>query len=264
MAKGEVMREEVAALKVENLTVNFDTTSVLWDIHFEIPQGVLLGIIGPNGAGKSTLLKALLGMVKPLGGKIECFGQPLKKGKRRIAYVPQRSSVDWDFPITAFELVLMGRYGKLGYFLWPKKADRNAAMNALELVGMSAFADRQISQLSGGQQQRLFLARALLQNADLYLMDEPFAAVDMATEKAIVALLDTLKVQGKTLLVVHHDLSTVDAYFDWVLMLNTCVVACGPVSDVFHSDSILRTYGKSNALLEEVVKLTRNKTSGIR
>lgn len=255
--------EEHAAIKVEGLSVNFDTTSVLWDINFEIPQGKLVAIIGPNGAGKSTLLKVLLGMVKPLAGKMYCFGQPLKKTKKRIAYVPQRASVDWDFPLTAFELVLMGRYGKLGYFLWPKKADREAAKNALELVGMSAFADRQISQLSGGQQQRLFLARALLQDADLYLMDEPFAGVDMATEKAIIALLDKLKMQGKTLLIVHHDLTTVDTYFDWALLLNTCMVACGPVRDVFHPDVIMRTFGRSNALLEEVIKLTQSKTSGI-
>lgn len=252
------------ALHVDGLTVNFDTTSVLWDIHFDIPQGKLVGIIGPNGAGKSTLLKALLGMVKPLTGKVEFFGCALKKSKKRIAYVPQRASVDWDFPLTAFELVLMGRYGKLGYFTWPRKADRERARQALELVGMSAFADRQIGELSGGQQQRLFLARALLQDADLYLMDEPFAGVDMATEKAIVALFDHLKVQGKTLLVVHHDLTTVDAYFDWVVMLNTCLVACGPVKDVFHADAILRTYGKSHALLEEVMKLTQSKTKGMR
>lgn len=257
------MKEEASALHVESLSVNFDATSVLWDIHFQIPRGRLVGIIGPNGAGKSTLLKTLLGMTKPLSGKMECFGQPLKKAKKRIAYVPQRSSVDWDFPITAFELVLMGRYGKLGYFAWPKKADREAAKQALELIGMGPYADRQISQLSGGQQQRLFLARALLQDADLYLMDEPFAGVDMATEKAIVALMEQLKRQGKTLLVVHHDLSTVNAYFDWVLMLNTCLVACGPVAEVFNADTIMRTYGRSHALLEEVVKLTQNKASGI-
>jgi manganese/zinc/iron transport system ATP- binding protein len=258
-----MMQENIPALKVEGLSVNFDTTSVLWDIHFQIPQGMLVGIIGPNGAGKSTLLKALLGMAKPLSGKMECFGSSLKKAKKRIAYVPQRSSVDWDFPITAFELVLMGRYGTIGYFTWPKKADREAAKKALELVGMSAYANRQISQLSGGQQQRLFLARALLQDADLYLMDEPFAGVDMATEKAIIALMDQLRDRGKTLLVVHHDLSTVDAYFDWVVMLNTCLIACGPVDQVFHADTIMRTYGRSNALLEEVIKLTQNKTSGL-
>lgn len=252
------------ALKVEQLSVNYDETPVLWDVHCEIPEGKLVGIIGPNGAGKSTFLKTLLGMTTPLSGRIEFFGHPYKKVRQRIAYVPQRSSVDWDFPVTAFEVVLMGRYGKLGLFRWLKAADRQAAKNALDMVGMIPFADRQISQLSGGQQQRLFIARALLQEADLYLMDEPFAGVDMATEKAIIALMDKLKVQGKTLLVVHHDLSTVDNYFDWVIMLNTCLIASGPVSEVFHMESIMRTYGRSSALLEEAARLTQNKATGIK
>jgi manganese/zinc/iron transport system ATP- binding protein len=252
------------ALKVEQLSVNYDRTPVLWDIHCEIPEGKLVGIIGPNGAGKSTFLKTLLGTVSPLSGRIEFFGRPYRKVRRRIAYVPQRSSVDWDFPVTAFDVVLMGRYGKLGAFRWPTAADKLAAKHALEMLGMLPFQDRQISQLSGGQQQRLFIARALLQEADLYLMDEPFAGVDMATEKAIILLMDRLKVQGKTLLVVHHDLSTVDTYFDWVIMLNTCLIASGPVSEVFHMESILRTYGRSSALLDEAAKLTQNKTSGIK
>ncbi len=252
-----------SVLKVTQLSVNYDKTPVLWDIHCEIPEGKLVGIVGPNGAGKSTFLKTLLGMTRPLSGRIEFFGYPYKKMRHRIAYVPQRSSVDWDFPITAYEVVLMGRYGRLGFFKWARAADKKAAEHALEMVGMLAFADRQISQLSGGQQQRLFIARALLQDADLYLMDEPFAGVDMATEKAIIALMDKLKMQGKTLLVVHHDLSTVDAYFDWVIMLNTCLIACGPVSEVFHSEQIMRTYGRSNTLLDEAAKLTQNKFSGI-
>ncbi len=257
-------REKKIALKVEQLSVNYDKTPVLWDVHCEIPEGKLVGIVGPNGAGKSTFLKTLLGMARPLSGRIEFFGQPYKKVRQRIAYVPQRSSVDWDFPITAYEVVLMGRYGKLGLFKWSKAADREAARCALEMVGMLPFADRQISQLSGGQQQRLFIARALLQDADLYLMDEPFAGVDMATEKAIIALMDKLKVQGKTLLVVHHDLTTVDSYFDWVIMLNTCLIASGPVSEVFHTETIMRTYGRSSALLDEAAKLTQNKTSGMK
>lgn len=257
-------REKAPALKIEQLSVNYDKTPVLWDIHCTVPEGKLVGIIGPNGAGKSTLLKTLLGMTRPLSGKIEFFGRPYKKVRHRVAYVPQRSSVDWDFPITAFEVVLMGRYGKLGFFKWPKMADKQAASRALEMVGMLPFADRQISQLSGGQQQRLFIARALLQDADLYLMDEPFAGVDMATEKAIIALMDKLKVQGKTLLVVHHDLSTVDSYFDWVIMLNTCLIASGPVAECFNSDTIMRTYGRSSALLDEAAKLTQNKTSGMK
>ncbi len=254
-------REE-PAIHIEQLTVNYDKTSVLWDIYCTIPCGKLVGIIGPNGAGKSTLLKAILGMTETLSGKVEFFGAPLKRVRKRVAYVPQRNSVDWDFPITAFEVVLMGRYGKLGWFKWPKVADKQAAMQALEMVGMAGFAKRQISQLSGGQQQRIFIARALLQDADLYLMDEPFAGVDMATEKAIITLMDQLKTQGKTLLVVHHDLTTVAAYFDWLILLNTCLIASGPVSEVFHQENILRTYGKGGALLDEATKLTQNKTSG--
>lgn len=256
--------KKMPAIKVEQLSVNYDKTPVLWDINCEIPEGVLAGIIGPNGAGKSTLLKSLLGLTEPLSGRIEFFGQPYKKVRQRIAYVPQRSSVDWDFPITAFEVVLMGRYGKLGLLRWPGSADKEAARRALDLVGMLPFADRQISQLSGGQQQRLFIARALLQDADIYLMDEPFAGVDMATEKAIIALMDKLKMQGKTLLVVHHDLSTVDNYFDWIIMLNTCLIASGPVSEVYHPENVIRTYGRSSALLEEAAKLTQNKTSGLK
>ncbi len=257
-------KEKKPAVTIEQLSVNYDKTPVLWDIHCTIPEGKLVGIIGPNGAGKSTLLKTLLGMTRPLSGRIEFFGKPYKKVRQRIAYVPQRSSVDWDFPITAFEVVLMGRYGKLGLLKWPNMADKQSARQALEMVGMLPFANRQISQLSGGQQQRLFIARALLQDADIYLMDEPFAGVDMATEKAIIALMDKLKVQGKTLLVVHHDLSTVESYFDWVIMLNTCLIASGPVTECFNADTILRTYGRGSALLDEAAKLTQNKTTGMK
>ncbi len=257
------MSQNKHALSVDQLTVNYDKTPVLWNLNFEIPRGKLVGVIGPNGAGKSTLLKSLMGMTQPLSGTIEFFGQPFKKFREKVAYVPQRSSVDWDFPITAFDVVLMGRYGKLGYFKWPKAADRAAAKQALEVVGMLPFADRQISQLSAGQQQRLFIARALLQEAEVYLMDEPFAGVDMATEKVLIALMDKLKVEGKTLFVVHHDLSTIDAYFDWVIMLNTCLIASGPVSEVFNADSVMRTYGRGANLLGAAVKLTQNKTSGL-
>lgn len=251
------------ALKVERLTVNYDKNPVLWDIHFEVPVGKLVGIIGPNGAGKSTLLKALLGMVKPLTGKVEFFGSPYKKVYKKIAYVPQRTSVDWDFPITVLDVVLMGRYGKLRYIKWPTKADKEAAMAALEQVGLLMYKDRQISQLSGGQQQRVFLARALLQEADIYLMDEPFAGVDVATEKDIIALLDKLKTQGKTLFIVHHDLNTVERYFDWVILLNTCLVASGPVDEVFHADNVTRAYGRSSLLLDEAAKISITKSKGL-
>ncbi|MEN9344250.1 MAG: hypothetical protein RLZZ453_1037 [Chlamydiota bacterium] len=251
------------ALEVEELKVGYDKTIVLWDICCNIPQGKTVGIIGPNGAGKSTFLKALLGMVKSFSGKVRFFGHSYKKMKKKIAYVPQRSSVDWDFPITAFEVVLMGRSYKQGLFPFPSRADKQAATAALEMVGMSAFSDRQISELSGGQQQRLFIARALLQEADLYLMDEPFVGVDMATEKEIIALFDKLKMQGKTLLIVHHDLSTVNAYFDWVIMLNTCLIACGPVEEVFSTETLLRAYGKGMSLLDEAAILSHRKEQGL-
>ncbi|HSX11866.1 MAG TPA: ABC transporter ATP-binding protein [Rhabdochlamydiaceae bacterium] len=242
------------ALKVEYLSVNYDKTPILWEVSFEIPAGKLVGIIGPNGAGKSTLLKAVLGMVHSLSGTVEFFGKPLKKMKSKLAYVPQRTEVDWDFPITVLEVVLMGRYHKLGLFKWASKQDKEAALKALEMVGMESFASRQISELSGGQQQRVFIARALVQEAELYFMDEPFAGVDMATEKAIIVLLNELKAQGKTLFIVHHDLNTVEHYFDYIVLLNTCLIAYGPTHQEFHEENIRRTYGKSSLLLEEAKK----------
>jgi manganese/zinc/iron transport system ATP- binding protein len=257
------MQDDLDALCVQQLTVNYDKVPVLWDINFSIPSGNLIGIIGPNGAGKSTLLKAVLGIVRPLSGKIEFFGKPFKKMRSKVAYVQQRSSVDWDFPIQIFDVVLMGRYGKIGMFSWPKQADKEAALRALAMVGMESYADRQISQLSGGQQQRVFIARALLQDADIYLMDEPFAGVDMATEKTIVGLLDQLKSKGKTIFVVHHDLHSIDQYFDWVIMLNTSLIACGPVDQVFHKDTILKAYGGNFAFLDEAARLSQNKTEGM-
>ncbi|HPE85284.1 MAG TPA: metal ABC transporter ATP-binding protein [Chlamydiales bacterium] len=248
--------------KAQNLTVDYGQTSVLWDISFTIPQGKLVGVIGPNGAGKSTLLKTALGIVKPTAGQVRFFGQNFKDVREKVAYIPQRSSVDWDFPITVLEVVLMGRYGKLGWLKWPRQADKIAAMQALEMLEMDAFEGRQIDQLSGGQQQRVFLARALLQDAGIYLLDEPFAGVDLATEKAIMILLKKLKKQGKTLFVVHHDLNAVQEYFDWVVLLNTSLVACGETEQVFNQDNIARTYGQKGALLAEVTKLSKSKQEG--
>lgn len=246
----------MSVIDVEQLTVNYDKTPVLWDVKFSIPPGKLVGVVGPNGAGKSTLLKALLGIVKPLSGKIRFLNCPLDEVRGKIAYVPQRSSVDWNFPITVLELVLMGRYRKLGLFKWPTIADREAARRVLKMVGMEAFEKRQISELSGGQQQRLFIARALLQEAEIFLLDEPFAGVDMRTEQEILRLMTRLKSEGKTLLIVHHDLSTVQNYFDWALLLNKALVACGPIEEVFHQENIFRTYGKSHAPLEEAMRLS--------
>lgn len=251
------------ALSVQQLTVNYDKVPVLWDLHFSIPVGKLVGIIGPNGAGKSTLLKALLGIVKPLAGRIEFLGRPYKKVRKSIAYVPQRSAIDWDFPITVFDVVLMGRYSKSGLFSRMKKADKEAVYRALASVGLESFADRQIGALSGGQQQRVFLARALLQEADIYLMDEPFAGVDMATEKVIVSIFDQLRAQGKSLFVVHHDLNSVEQYFDWAILLNTSLIACGPVEEVFHKENLSKTYGGYFSFLEEAAKKVQMKNLGL-
>lgn len=251
------------ALQVHQLSVNYDKTPVLWDISLSVPSGKVVGIIGPNGAGKSTFIKAALGLIQPISGKIEFFGASLKAARRRIAYVPQRESVDWDFPILVRDLVLMGRYGRLGLCRWPRKADRAAVDHYLELVGISQYADRQISQLSGGQQQRAFIARALVQEADIYFMDEPFSGVDMATETALMGILHQLKSQGKTVFVVHHDLNTVESYFDWMIMLNMRLIACGTREEVFNPDTLNMTYGKSYALFDEVLRLSQHKTKGM-
>lgn len=256
------MNGKNSAVKVDNLTVNYDKTPVLWEIDFELPEQKLVGIIGPNGAGKSTLLKSVLGMLRPLSGSILLFGKPYKEVRKRVAYIPQRTSVDWTFPINVLDVVLMGRYGKLGLLKRPKKEDKEAAEIALGRVGMLPFAHRQISELSGGQQQRVFLARALLQEADLYLMDEPFAGVDMATEKALVELLNTLKAEGKTMLIVHHDLTTVKSYFDWLILLNSCLIGCGPVAEVFNEDNLKKAYGNSAYLLNLARQMTQSKEMG--
>lgn len=251
------------ALRINQLSVNYDKTPVLWDISMEIPTGKLIGIIGPNGAGKSTFIKTALGLLDPISGKIEFFGEPLNNVRLRVAYVPQKESVDWDFPITVRDLVLMGRYGRLGLFHWPRKADRIAAENYLEMVGMLQYADRQISQLSGGQQQRIFIARALLQEADIYFLDEPFSGIDLASETAIMNILRQLKSRGKTIFVVHHDLNTVENYFDWVIMLNMRLVAYGSVETTFNPENLNATYGKSYALFDEALRLSKHKASGI-
>jgi manganese/zinc/iron transport system ATP- binding protein len=251
------------ALHVENLSVNYDKTPVLWDLSLSIPQGKLVGIVGPNGAGKSTLVKTVLGLINPLTGRVDFLGLPLKSVRGQLAYVPQRESVDWDFPITARDLVLMGRYGRLGLFRWPRKADKAAAEHYLDQVGMAALAERQISQLSGGQQQRVFIARALLQEADIFFLDEPFSGIDMATEKVIMDLLHQLKKKGKTVFVVHHDLNTVESYFDWMILLNMRLVASGATAQVFNADTLNATYGKSYALFDEAFKLSHHRSKGL-
>lgn len=231
-------------LEVRDLTVAYREKPVLWDVDLVIPEGQLCAIVGPNGAGKSTLLKAVLGMVPRASGTVQFFGQPLRVVRRRIGYVPQRSSVDWDFPTSALDVVLMGLYGRLGWFRRPGKAEREEAMRALEQVGLADFAQRQIAQLSGGQQQRVFLARALAQNSDLYFMDEPFAGVDAVTEEAILQVMHELKGRGKTVVVVHHDLETVRDYFDHLTLLNVQVIASGPLEQTFTPEKLKATYGE--------------------
>ncbi|GAX89972.1 metal ABC transporter ATP-binding protein [Effusibacillus lacus] len=243
-------------VSVKNLTVAYHRKPVLKDIEFTIPEGKLIGVVGPNGAGKSTLIKGILGLVPTVSGQVEIYGKPCRSQRKLIGYVPQRESVDWDFPTNAFDVVLMGRYGHIGWFRRPRAIDKEIAMDCLEKVGMADFAGRQISQLSGGQQQRVFLARALAQDASIYFMDEPFAGVDAATEKAIITLLNELKKQGKTVLVVHHDLQTVTEYFDWLLMLNVQKIAVGPAAEVFTPHNLQLTYGGRLAFIEDGGKLT--------
>ncbi|MBX2963066.1 MAG: metal ABC transporter ATP-binding protein [Cyclobacteriaceae bacterium] len=245
------------ALEIHDLTVAFDRKPVLWNIDLMIPQGKLVGIVGPNGAGKSTLIKAAMGILPLSSGYVKLYDQPLESVRERISYVPQRESVDWDFPASVMDVVLMGRYAKLGLFKRPRKADKDVAIDCLKKVGMEGFINRQISQLSGGQQQRTFLARALAQQADLYFMDEPFAGVDAATEKAIFTLLREMTNQGKTVIVVHHDLQSVSQYFDWVVMLNTRLVTSGPTSKTFTSENLEATYGGKLTLLTDVADLMR-------
>ncbi len=213
------------AIKVEDLTVSYHEKPVLWDVDMEVPQAVLMAIVGPNGAGKTTLLKAMLGLLPATSGEIRILGGSFKENRKKIGYVPQRTAVDWDFPTTALDIVLMGSYGRLGWVKRPGKVEKAAAMAALEKVGMTDYAHRQISRLSGGQQQRVFLARAIMEDADVYMMDEPFQGVDATTERAIVALLKSFRDARKTVICVHHDLQTVPEYFDWVTLLNVRRIA---------------------------------------
>ncbi len=242
---------------IHDLTVAYQRKPVLWDVDLQLPAARLIAIVGPNGAGKSTLLKAMLGLVRPASGSIAIFGEPLRRVRRRIGYVPQRETVDWDFPVNAFDVVLMGRYGRLGWVRRPGRSDREVALASLRKVEMDAYAERQISQLSGGQQQRVFLARALAQEADLYLMDEPFAGVDAATERSIVGVLGELRAAGKTVVAVHHDLQTLSDYFDHVVLLNMRLVAAGPVETTLTQANLQKTYGGRLTLLDAAAEAVR-------
>ena len=246
------MNENAFPIEVHDLTVSYQKKPVLYGVDLEVKEGSLVGIIGPNGAGKSTLIKTIMNMIKPNGGYVKIFGETTKTGIKRIGYIPQKESVDWDFPVTVLDVVLMGRYGHLGWFGRIRKEDRTKANECLEQVNMLAYADRPIGNLSGGQQQRVFLARALAQESAVYLMDEPFAGVDAVTEKTMISILQEMKNAGKTLMVVHHDLASAREYFDQLLLLNMRKVAYGPVPEVYTHELLQKTYGGKLAVLSEM------------
>lgn len=248
------LKPEDSPLWVRGLNVAYQRKVVVWDVDFDCPAGNTLAIVGPNGAGKSTFLKACLELTPRASGRVLFFGQPYRKVRHMVAYVPQRESVDWDFPVSALDVVTMGLYRSIGWCLPVRRRHQKLAMEALDHVGLADYAQRQISQLSGGQQQRVFLARALVQSAKLFLMDEPFASVDASTERAIVTILRELRSQGKTVICVHHDLQTIPEYFDQVAMLNMRLVTRGPVKEVFTSENLRKTYGGKLALLEQAVQ----------
>ena len=239
-------------IKIEDLTIAYEDKPVLWDVELEIKKGVLMAIVGPNGAGKSTLIKAMLDLIKPVTGEVKFYGEKYSKVRDRIAYVPQRGSVDWDFPTTVFDVVEMGRYGNVGWLKKIRKVDKEKTKEAIHKVEMDEFLDRQISQLSGGQQQRVFLARALVQEAEIYFMDEPFQGVDSKTEKSIINILKKLRDEKKTVIVVHHDLQTVKDYFDYVTFINVSVIASGPVEEIFTPKNIEKTYKSKKVIQNDI------------
>lgn len=240
----------MSILDIHDMTVAYHRRPVLWDVDLVLAEPRLVGVLGPNGAGKSTMIKAVLGLAPMAHGSVRVFDEPVEKVRRRIGYVPQRESVDWDFPVSVLDVVLMGTYGRLGWCRRPGAKERQLARECLAKVGMEDFERRQIGQLSGGQQQRTFLARALAQQADLYFMDEPMAGVDAATEQAIFTLLAELRKSGKTVIVVHHDLRSVEQYFDYVVLMNMRVVAAGPTEQAFTTENLRRTYGGRLSMLE--------------
>jgi manganese/zinc/iron transport system ATP- binding protein len=252
-----IVQVENPVVEVHDLTVSYNRKPVLWDVDLSIPQGSLVGIIGPNGAGKSTLIKSMMGLTSLSSGYVKLFDKSLDEVRDRVSYVPQKESVDWDFPASVLDVVLMGRYSKLGLFRRPRQSDKDIALDCLRKVGMEGFKNRQISQLSGGQQQRVFLARALAQKADLYFMDEPFTGVDAATESAIVELLREMRSQNKTVVVVHHDLQSAIEYFDWIILLNMRLVASGKTEQVFTPALLQETYGGKLNILAEMSELVQ-------
>lgn len=258
------MSQAVPALEAHNITVIYHKKPVLWNIDFTLPQGEMIGIMGPNGAGKSTLIKALLGLVPLNSGYARLLGAELKQVRQRVSYIPQRQTIDWDFPATVEEVVMMGRFPHLGLFRRIGKEDRRLVKEALDQVSMSEFAQRQISQLSGGQQQRVFLARALAQQADLYLLDEPFVGVDASTEQSIIQLLRNMRDAGKTIVVVHHDLHTAPEYFNYLVLVNASLIACGPTKDVFTDELLRSTYSGKLTVLSQVGDQMRSRSFPVR
>lgn len=251
------------SIEVHNLTVSYRRKPVLWNVDFSLPKGKLIGVIGPNGSGKTTLLKAIMGLLPLDSGYVRFFDEPLAKVRKKIAYVPQRETVDWDFPANVRDVVKMGRIPAAGLF--KRISDSDAIVQkAIEDVGLENHAHHQISQLSGGQQQRVFIARSLAQEADLYILDEPFAGVDMASEKAILDLLHTMKSNGKTVVVVHHDLHTAQRFFDWAVLLNTRMVAAGPIMDVLSEENLTAAYGGKLNVLSQVGELLKETAFPVR
>lgn len=238
------------ALSVKDLTVSYDEHTALKNINLEVEEGNLIGIIGPNGAGKSTLMKAALGLISKDRGKVKVHDKPIKEMRKNIAYVPQRTNIDWDFPINVLDTVLLGRYPKLGLFHRPKKADREWAYECLSKVGLGDFKKRQIGELSGGQQQRVFLARALAQEAEVFFLDEPFVGIDVSSEETIIRVLQELRDQGKTVVVVHHDLSKAEEYFDDLILLNVELVKFGSVQTVLKPETITEAYKTNMPFLQ--------------
>ena len=258
------MKNSDTALEVHNLTVSYSRKPVLWDVDFAIPKGQLVGIVGPNGSGKTTLLKSIMGLIESDSGYSELFGRPLHEVREKVSYVPQRESVDWDFPASVMDVVCMGRYRRSKILKRISRSDKEIASNALEQVGMLPFAKRQIGELSGGQQQRVFIARSLAQQAEIYLMDEPFVGVDAATEEAILRLLTQMKKEGKTVIIVHHDLQTAFEYFDWIVLLNTRLVANGPKDEVFRPEILQEAYGGRLTVLSKIGDLISSKQFPLR
>ena len=257
------MKDQIS-IEVHNLTVSYGAGPVLWDVDFELPTGKIIGVIGPNGSGKTTLLKTIMGLLEPSSGYVKIMNKSLDEVRDKIAYVPQRTSVDWDFPASVYDVVMMGRYGKKNWLKRANKADIEIVAQSLQKVGLSDFRNRQISELSGGQQQRVFIGRALAQKADIYLLDEPFAGVDAATEHSILKILEEIRNEGKTVLIIHHDLQTVLDHFEYLVLLNTRLIARGSLQEVFTKENLSNAYGGQLTVLSKLVDIIKKTDFPIR